>query len=65
VLPLEQQPFRLDPAQARDREIPEGHVEDVEAVNNAEDPSAGMRTVPFSRELSIERDDFMEDPPSS
>ena len=42
---------------------PEGQVEDVEAVNNPEDPSAGTRTMPFSRELYIERDDFMEDPP--
>jgi glutaminyl-tRNA synthetase len=43
---------------------PEGQVEDMEAVNNPEDPSAGTRTVPFTRELWIERDDFMEDPPS-
>jgi glutaminyl-tRNA synthetase len=38
-------------------------VEDVAAVNNPEDPSAGMRAVPFSREIYIERDDFMESPP--
>src|SRR5206468_6673602 len=37
--------------------------EQLEAVNNPEDPSAGTRRVPFSRELWIERDDFMEDPP--
>jgi glutaminyl-tRNA synthetase len=43
---------------------PEGQVEEMEAVNNPEDPSAGTRKVPFSRELWIERDDFMEDPPS-
>jgi glutaminyl-tRNA synthetase len=43
---------------------PEGQVEELEAVNNPEDPSAGTRMVPFSRELWIERDDFMEDPPS-
>src|SRR6187551_2318744 len=43
---------------------PEGQVEELEAVNNPEDPSAGTRTVPFARELWIERDDFMEDPPS-
>jgi glutaminyl-tRNA synthetase len=43
---------------------PEGQVEEVEAVNNPEDPSAGTRKVPFARELWIERDDFMEDPPS-
>jgi glutaminyl-tRNA synthetase len=42
---------------------PEGKSEDLEAVNNPEDPSAGSRTVPFARELYIERDDFMEDPP--
>jgi glutaminyl-tRNA synthetase len=44
--------------------FPEGHVEEMEAVNNPEDPSAGARKVPFARELWIERDDFMEDPPS-
>jgi glutaminyl-tRNA synthetase len=37
--------------------------ETVDAVNNPEDPSAGTRRVPFGRELFIERDDFMEDPP--
>lgn len=42
---------------------PEGNVEELEAVNNPEDPSAGTRQVPFSGELWIERDDFMEDPP--
>src|SRR5207248_2622192 len=42
---------------------PEGQAEEVEAVNNPEDPSAGTRKVPFARELYIERDDFMEDPP--
>jgi glutaminyl-tRNA synthetase len=44
--------------------FPEGQVEELEAVNNPEDESAGTRTLPFSRELWIERDDFMEDPPS-
>src|SRR5579862_3853421 len=43
---------------------PEGQVEELEAVNNPEDQAAGTRTVPFARELWIERDDFMEDPPS-
>jgi glutaminyl-tRNA synthetase len=43
---------------------PEDQVEDLEAVNNPEDPSAGTRMVPFARELWIEQDDFMEDPPS-
>jgi len=42
---------------------PEGQVEHMEAVNNPEDPSAGTRTVPFSRELYIEQDDFRENPP--
>jgi glutaminyl-tRNA synthetase len=42
---------------------PEGKVEELEAVNNPEDPSAGTRLVPFSRVLYIERDDFMETPP--
>jgi glutaminyl-tRNA synthetase len=42
---------------------PAGKVEELEAVNNPEDPALGTRRVPFSRELYIERDDFMEDPP--
>ncbi len=42
----------------------EGQVEQMEVVNNPEDPSAGSRAVPFTRELWIERDDFMEDPPA-
>jgi glutaminyl-tRNA synthetase len=42
---------------------PAGQVEELEAVNNPEDPAAGTRKVPFSRELYIERDDFMETPP--
>jgi glutaminyl-tRNA synthetase len=41
----------------------EGESEQLEAVNNPEDPNAGTRRVPFSRELYIEREDFMEDPP--
>lgn len=41
---------------------PEGQVEEMEAVNNPEDPSAGTRQVPFSRELFIEQEDFMEEP---
>jgi len=41
----------------------EGQVEKLELVNNPEDPSAGTRSVPFSRELYIEQDDFREDPP--
>ncbi|HEX3484513.1 MAG TPA: glutamine--tRNA ligase/YqeY domain fusion protein, partial [Micropepsaceae bacterium] len=42
---------------------PEGQIEDLEAVNNPEDPAAGMRRIPFGREIYIEREDFMEDPP--
>jgi glutaminyl-tRNA synthetase len=42
---------------------PEGQVEELEAVNNPEDPSMGTRKVPFSRELYIEQDDFREEPP--
>ena len=42
---------------------PEGQVEDVDVINNPEDPSAGTRKVPFSRVLYIEQDDFKEDPP--
>jgi glutaminyl-tRNA synthetase len=42
---------------------PEGEVEELEAVNNPEDPAMGKRKVPFSRVLYIEQDDFMEDPP--
>ena len=42
---------------------PQGQVEDLEAVNNPEDPAMGTRTVPFARELFIEQEDFREDPP--
>ena len=42
---------------------PEDRVEELDAVNNPEDPSMGSRKVPFSRELYIEREDFREDPP--
>ncbi len=42
---------------------PEGRVEELEIENNPEDPDAGKRKIPFSRELYVERDDFMEDPP--
>jgi glutaminyl-tRNA synthetase len=42
---------------------PEGLVEEVDVINNPEDPGAGTRQVPFSRVLYIERDDFREDPP--
>ena len=42
---------------------PEGQTEELEAVNNPEDPSAGTRRVPFSRVLFVEQEDFMENPP--
>lgn len=42
---------------------PENQVEQVQAINNPEDASAGTRTLPFSRELYIEQEDFREDPP--
>ncbi|NRA04022.1 MAG: glutamine--tRNA ligase/YqeY domain fusion protein [Myxococcales bacterium] len=42
---------------------PEDQAEELDAINNPEDASAGTRKVPFSRELWVERDDFMEDPP--
>jgi len=42
---------------------PEGETEELDAINNPEDELMGKRKVPFSRELYIERDDFMEDPP--
>ncbi len=53
----------LDPLKVVIENYPEGQVEQVECGNNPEDPSAGTRRVPFSREIYIERDDFREDPP--
>ena len=53
----------LRPAQVVIENYPEGQVEEMDAVNNPEDPSAGTRKVPFGRELWIEREDFMEEPP--
>ncbi|MGC9455672.1 MAG: glutamine--tRNA ligase/YqeY domain fusion protein [Phycisphaerae bacterium] len=53
----------LNPLKVVLTNYPEGQSEQLEAVNNPEDPSAGTRQVPFGRELYIERDDFMEDPP--
>jgi glutaminyl-tRNA synthetase len=43
--------------------LPEGHVEWLETPVNPEDPGAGVRKVPFAREIWIDRDDFREDPP--
>ena len=53
----------LRPLRVEIENYPEDKVEHIEAVNNPEDPSAGSRSVAFSRVLYIERDDFMEDPP--
>jgi glutaminyl-tRNA synthetase len=53
----------LNPLKVVIENYPENATERFEVVNNPEDPTAGTRTVPFSRELYIERDDFMEDPP--
>ncbi len=53
----------LNPLKVVLTNFPEDKVEYMEAVNNPEDASAGTRQVPFTRELYIERDDFMEDPP--
>ena len=53
----------LDPLKVVITNYPEGTTEMLEAINNPEDPSAGKREIPFSRELYIEQSDFMEDPP--
>ncbi len=53
----------LDPVKVIIDNYPKGQVEELEAVNNPEDPSAGSRLLPFTRELFIERDDFREVPP--
>ncbi len=53
----------LDPLKVTITNYPEDMTEELEAINNPEDPSAGTRMVPFSRELYIEREDFMENPP--
>jgi glutaminyl-tRNA synthetase len=53
----------LDPVKVVITNYPEGKVEELEAINNPEDPSAGTRKLPFSRELYIEQDDFREVPP--
>ena len=53
----------LDPLKVVIENYPEDQSEELEAINNPEDPGAGTRSIPFSRELYIEREDFMEDPP--
>ena len=53
----------LNPLRVVIENYPEGQVEDLDVINNPEDPAAGTRKVPFSKVLYIERDDFREDPP--
>lgn len=53
----------LNPLKVVITNYPEGQVEEMEAINNPEDPTAGTRKVPFTREIYIEHDDFMENPP--
>ena len=53
----------LNPLKVIIKNYPENESEELEAINNPEDDSAGSRKVPFGRELYIESDDFMEDPP--
>lgn len=53
----------LDPLKVTITNYPEGQVEEVEAINNPEDESAGSRKIPFSREIYIERTDFLENAP--
>jgi len=53
----------LDPIKVTLTNYPDNHVEELDAINNPEDESAGKRKVPFSKVLYIERNDFMEDPP--
>jgi glutaminyl-tRNA synthetase len=55
----------LRPLKLTIENYPEGQGEELEAVNNPEDPGAGTRKIPFGRELYIERDDFLEDPPKN
>lgn len=53
----------FDPLKVVITNYPEGKTEEVETENNPEDPAAGKRTMPFSREVYIEQEDFMENPP--
>jgi glutaminyl-tRNA synthetase len=53
----------LKPLKVVIENYPEGKVEEIEAVNNPEDPGMGTRKVPFSREIYIDREDFRENPP--
>lgn len=54
----------LDPVKVIIDNYPDGQVEEMEAINNPEDPSMGKRMVPFTKAFFIERDDFMDNPPS-
>ncbi|EHB65709.1 glutamine--tRNA ligase/YqeY domain fusion protein [Paenibacillus lactis] len=54
----------LDPLKVVITNYPEGQVEWLEAENNSENPEMGSRQIPFSREIYIEQEDFMENPPS-
>ncbi len=54
----------LNPLRVVIENYPDGQLEEMEVVNNPEDAAAGSRMVPFGRELWIERDDFMEEPPA-
>ena len=53
----------VDPVKIIITNYPENKIEMIEAVNNPENPNSGTREIPFSREIYIERDDFMENPP--
>jgi len=53
----------LQPLKVRLENLPAGHVEWIDAVNNPEDPTSGTRKVPFTRELWIEREDYKDDAP--
>lgn len=53
----------LNPLKVIIDNYPENSTEEIDAINNPEDPSAGTRKIPFSKVLYIEKDDFMEDPP--
>jgi glutaminyl-tRNA synthetase len=53
----------LEPLKVTIRNYPEGKTEELEAINNPEDPSAGTRKLPFSRDIYIEKDDFRDEPP--
>ena len=53
----------MDPLKVTITNYPEGQTEEVDAINNPENPEKGTRKIPFSGELYIEKNDFMEDPP--